>query len=178
MSAILVYLKLLYEHKEKIILGALVIAFIGVSADLLRGENGGPNDPGKKPPPPKSGGGTTTPRKPKEYRAPHLGNLQHREILIENTGPEIFAPAKGLSKTVAGKEAAWAEIVIKSVFDATRSGSFIAIIEVDGKRDFVKEGQQFGNYQVTRIDGVKKCLTIVRRGSQSEENKKEFCTED
>ena len=43
---------------------------------------------------------------------------------------------------------------------------------------FVKEGEQFGDYQVTRIDGVKKCLTIVRRGSQTEDNKKEFCTED
>ena len=175
MSAILVYLRLLYEHKEKIILGALVIAFIGVGADLLKEENSE-----KKPPKPPNGNGTTTPREPEKYTAPYLGNLHPRDVIIENTGPEIFTPAEGPDKTDGEKEAVWAEIIIKSVFDATRSGSFIAIMEVDKKRMFVKEGQQFGDgdYQVTRIDGVKKCLTIVKRGSQSEENKKEFCTED
>jgi hypothetical protein len=69
----------------------------------------------------------------------------------------------------------WAEIKVKSIFDATRSGSFIAIIEVNNRRRFVKEGEQFDEYTVQRIDGVRNCLTIVRRG---EEGEREFCREE
>jgi hypothetical protein len=174
LSAILQFLKLLYEHKEKIILGALVVAFIGVGAVLWKKEE-------KTISPEPGGGKKTSVRKAKTYPIMRLGNRHPLDILIENTDMEIFAPSavvadKGGGKK--GKEDVWAEVKIKSVFDATRSGSFIAIIEVNKKRMFVKEGERFQGYSVTRIDGVRKCLTIVKRGSQKGDEEKEFCIED
>ena len=174
MSAILQFLKLLYEHKEKIILGALVVAFVGVGAVLLRKEPGG-----DAPPPEPDGGEKTPPREAGTYPILRLDNRHPLDILIENTGSEIFVQdAVGADGGDGEKKDVWAAIKIKSVFDATRSGSFIAIIEVDKKRMFVREGERFGEYSVTRIDGVRKCLTIVKRGSQKGDEEKEFCTED
>jgi hypothetical protein len=174
LNAILQFLKLLYENKEKIILAALVVAFIAVGAVLFRGEkDGGPAD--KKP----KTGGTPEIRDPVTVPLVRLGNQHVLDILIENTSPSIFFP----SKVTAGggdkeKGDVWAEITIKSVFDATNSGSFVAIVEVDKKRRFLKEGDRFGGYSITRIDGIRKCLTIVRRGAQKGEEEKEFCAKD
>lgn len=183
MSSILRFLKLLYEHKEKIILGALVIAFIGVGVDQWRkkkdGNSGGKGGKGPKTveaPKPKQ-----PPRKPKSYGIPQLGNRHPLDKYVEVANAGIFVPPKketATDKETDKKEPTWAEIKVKSVFDATRSGSFIAIIEVDKKRMFVKEGEVFGEYLLRRIDGVRNCLTIVKRGSQSEEGEKEFCKED
>ncbi len=175
MSAIIQFLKLLNEHKEKIIFGVLVIAFIVVGAVLLREKEGG--EGGK---PPKAGGGRKTPpREAKAYPALLLGNSHPLELLLENAAPEIFVPSEsGADGGDDEKKNVWAEIKVKSIFDATRSGSFIAIIEVDKKRMFVREGERFGELSVKRIDGIRKCLTIVRRGSQEEDEEKEFCTED
>ena len=68
-----------------------------------------------------------------------------------------------------------AEKIISKHAGYTVAPGDIAIIEVDGKREVVKEGGQLGDYSVTRIDGVRNCLTIVKRGSESGEDKREFC---
>ncbi len=174
MSAIIQFLKLLNEHKEKIIFGALVVAFIVVGAVLLREKE----DSGGEKPPVAGGGRKTPPREAKTYPSVRLGNHHTLETLMEQAAPGIFAPSEPGTDGSDEKENIWAEIKVKSIFDATGSGSFVAIIEVDKKRDFVREGERFGEYSVRRIDGVKKCLIIVRRGSQEEDEEKKFCTED
>ena len=181
MSQILGFLKLLYEHKEKVILGVLVVAFIGVGAVRWKEIKGGGSDGkggnsagGSDDPKPK-----TPPRKPEKFPIPQLGNQASLETYFEITDAGIFVrPAAEDKSSGEQEEKKWAKIRIKSIFDATRSGSFIAIIEVDGKRMFVKEGEQFGEYTVDRIDGVRNCLTIGRRASKSEEDKREFCEQN
>jgi hypothetical protein len=182
LSQILGFLKLLYEHKEKIILGALVVVFVGVGAfqwKEIKGEGsdgkGGSNAGGPVDPKPK-----TKPRPPTKYPIPQFGNQSSLNTYLEITDPGIFVPPKqeGESKSGEPTEKKWAQIKVKSIFDATKSGSFIAIIEVDRKRMFVKEGEQFGEYSVDRIDGVRNCMTIGRRGSKSGEGKREFCEEN
>jgi hypothetical protein len=175
LSSILAYLKIIYFHKEKIVFGILIIAFaaIGYQQYKLKGslaENGG-NNPGNK------GGDFSPPRKPASYSVRPLTNpypldTYHKLVAKKN----VFAkPAKEESKAQQGKKVEWATIKVKSVFDPTQSGSYIAIIEVDKRSRIVKEGQQFDDYEVQRIDGVKSCLSIRMRALDEE---REFCKEE
>ncbi len=59
----------------------------------------------------------------------------------------------------------WPDIIVKSIFDPAKSGNYIAIIEINTRKRFVRQGEQFGDYRVQRIDGECGCLTIVRRKS-------------
>ncbi len=178
MSALLAFFKSLYEHKEKVILGLLIVAFGGVAYQQYKAKKNNGTDSNS----PVNNGFTPAPeRAPGVFKVPPLSASEPLETyyaLVEKR--DIFEiPEKKSSKTEAGtEEVKWANISIKSVFDPTRSGSFIAIIEVDGRREFVKEGEQFGEYEVRRIDGVRKCLTIFKRGSKSGEDEKEFCKEE
>jgi hypothetical protein len=178
LSSILALLKLIYENKEKVVLGAVIVAFVGVGAYQWRAngsDDSTGNSGGKKPSKP--------PRAADTFEAPQIGNQYSLQTILELTAEKknIFEEP-GSENTGSRKggqqDSEWAEIVVKSIFDATRSGSYIAIIEVDKRRRFVKEGEHFGEYEVRRIDGVKKCLTMVRRGSGSEGDEKEFCAEE
>ena len=181
LSSILGFLKLLYEHKEKVILGALFVAFIvfGVaqwrekSQDDL--DDGGKKKPGKKVTRKTGNEGV---RDPKTYKTPNLGNPQTLERYFELVNGRIFVQRKKEAGSGEDIEAQWAEIGVKSIFDATRSGNFIAIIEVDKRRMFVKEGEQFREYTIKRIDGVRNCLTVIRRGSKTGDEEREFCKEE
>ena len=175
MGAILGFLKLLYEHKEKIILGALIIAFTGVGYTYWK-KSGDEGKNGPEPPP-KPPTGTALEIKAKKYKIPNLGNRSPIEKQLAHTDEGIFTiPEQTEGTTDTVEQAEWPTIVIKSIFDATRSGTFIAIIEVNGKREFMKEGEDFLEfYEVRRIDGVRNCLTIVKRKSKSGEDEREFC---
>jgi hypothetical protein len=174
LGAIFGFLKFLYEHKEKIILGALIIAFTGVGYTYWKDKQGG--DTPVKPPPVKIDP-TDDEIKVQKYRIPNLGNRIPIDQQLALTDEGIFTipePTKGDTDTPQAD--VWPTIVIKSIFDATRSGTFIAIIEVDGKREFMKEGEDFQEYyEVRRIDGVRNCLTIVKSKSKSGEDEREFC---
>ena len=181
MSAVLAFLKFIYRHKEKIILGVMIVAFAGVASIQWKAKKGGEAD-GK--------GGANTggivqpddnktsppPRKPESFVVPPVSNTYPLETYAKLAAKkDIFEePARERRDRGEDKPKEWAQINVKSIFDATRSGSYIAIIEVDKRRRFVKEGEQFDEYTVQRIDGVRNCLTIVRRG---EEGEKEFCRE-
>lgn len=186
MSAVLAFFKFIYEQKEKLILGVLVVVFAGVAFVHVRAKK----DSGSKKENAKNSPITgrdkreiVPPREPSQYRVPVLGNkysletylrlIKKKDIFKE---PEIKRekPERGLEEKIPR----WAGITIKSIFDPTRSGSYIAIIEVDKRRRFVREGEQFGEYEVRRIDGVRNCLTIVRRGTKGEGEEKEFCKKD
>jgi len=181
LSAILAFLKLIYTHKEKIILGVMIVAFAGVAYTQWKAKNAGeaggkggtdsggivqPDDNKASPPA----------RKPQSFDVPPVANTYPLDIYARvTTKKDIFEePARERRERGEEKPKEWAQINVKSIFDATRSGSYIAIIEVDKRRRFVKEGEQFEEYTVQRIDGVRNCLTIVKRG---EEEEKEFCRE-
>jgi hypothetical protein len=179
LGAILGFLRLLYEHKEKIILGALIIAFTGVGYDHWKkrdkggppGGNTGGAKNGEEPPPP------PLPPVP-TYGIPNLKNRFSIETQLALTDESIFVmPEPGEKPTEDDKPDEWPTIDIKSIFDATKSGNFFAIIEVNGKREFMKEGGIFHeHYEVRRIDGVRNCLTIVNRRSKGgKEDEREFC---
>jgi len=183
LSSILALFKLIYKNKEKVVLGAVIVAFVGVGVYQWRAkgsddstDNSGDDLSGDRKP-------SKPPRGADTFQVPQFGNQYPLPKIIELTAEKknIFETPKD-RKAGSGKGgqqgSKWAKVVIKSIFDATRSGSYIAIIEVDERRRFVKEGERFGEYEVRRIDGVKKCLTIVRRGSGSEGDEKEFCTEE
>jgi hypothetical protein len=183
LGAILGFLKRLYEHKEKIILGLVVIASIGFGYVQWKEWKGGDEGDG----PEKNGetGGIPVPDDtplppPPSYAVPNLGNrvsLENQWTLADNGIFEKPEPKEGPDAT--DQPAAWPTIVIRSIFDATKSGTFIAIIEINGKREFKKEGEFFlDSYEVRRIDGVRNCLTIVKRGSITGEEEKEFCKDN
>jgi hypothetical protein len=176
LGAILGFLKRLYEHKEKIILGALVIAFIGVGYFTWK-ERKNPNPNGGELEIPTADGG---PPPVEKYPIPNLGNQVALETQWELTDDEIFEkPETEESESGEEQEAEWPTIEIRSIFDITKSGNFIAIIEINGKREFKKEGETFlDQYEVRRIDGVRNCLTIVKRGAKSGENEREFCKDN
>jgi len=69
----------------------------------------------------------------------------------------------------------WANIKVKSVFDPTQAGNYVATIEVDKRKRWVKEADRFDGYEVLRIDGTSKCVAIIKLDSKKE---KEFCTEE
>jgi len=184
LSAIIAFLKLVYEHKEKVILGVMIVAFAGVAAYQWKaGKNGGSdgtsggNSSGAN-----GGEGSASARKPQTYEVTGVANQYPLEKMLQFVKKrDIFTEAgvAGVgSKQGDGKDGMWAEIKVKSIFDPTRSGTYIAIIEVDDRRRFVKEGEHFGEYEIRRIDGVRNCLTIVRRGSGSEGDEREFCKEE
>ena len=66
----------------------------------------------------------------------------------------------------------WPNIEVKSVFEPTNAQDFIAILEIDNRRRFVKEGDSFDSYTVLRVDGITKCVAIIKSDSLEE---KEFC---
>ena len=181
MGSIVAVLKIINEHKEQIIFGLLLVAFVGFSVVQVKakrneeaeGENGkNPNDVIKFKPAPA--------REPAAYRVPSLTNVYPQERYQELTaGRDIFQVPE---KMVAGKkpeeEEKWAEIRIKSVFDPTKSGNYIGIIEVDKRSRIVKEGDLFNEYEIQRIDGVRNCITIYWREAKSEDNTREFCKEE
>jgi hypothetical protein len=185
LSTVLVFFKFLYRQKEKIVLVVMIVAFAGVifvqwksgENDETGGNKGGNSDNGIQPiAQPKS----PAPRKPLSFKTPPAANEYSAAKYIKvvtppSGGKGIFEkPEKEKRQQESDKPKEWADIKIKNIFDATRSGSYVAIIEVDKRRRFVKEGEQFLEYTVQRIDGVRNCLTIVRRG---EEGEKEFCKE-
>ena len=176
MGAILGFLKLLYEHKEKIILGALIIAFTGVGYTYWKDKQGG-DTPVKPPRPVKIDPPVDDELKVPKYKIPNLGNHTPIDQQWALTDKGIFTiPEPTEGETDTPQADVWPTIVIKSIFDATRSGTFIAIIEVNGKREFMKEGEDFQEYyEVRRIDGVRNCLTIVKSKSKSGEDEREFC---
>ena len=176
MSSLLAYLKIVYGHKEKIILGILVIAFavVGYQQYKLKSNlapNSGENNPGDE------DEKFSPPRKPASYSVRPLDNPYpldtYRKLVAKKN---VFGkPARETGKAAKEKQAEWASIKVKSVFDPTQSGSYIAIIEVDKRSRIVKEGQQFDDYEVQRIDGVKSCLSIRMRALDEE---REFCKEE
>ncbi len=185
MSAILAFLKLIYEQKEKVILGVMIAAFIGASAyqwkaikdDGKGGNTGGGNSSGgdgKRPSPPV--------RKPKTFAVPQVANQHSLNTIVELVLKRDIFRAPGTQGPGQGpgseKSSEWAKITIKSIFDPTQTGAYIAIIEVDGKRRYSREGERFGEYEIRRIDGVRNCLTIVRRGSARGGEEREFCEKE
>lgn len=179
MAAFLAFLKSVYGHKEKIILGILVIIFLGVGYQQYKlkknyDPNNGKSNPGESV---KDNWKPSPPRKPTQYALRHLENpypLDTYEKLIAKRN--IFEkPQKERAKGKEEKPAEWAKIKVKSVFDPTQSGSYIAIIEVDKRSRIVKEGQQFDDYEVQRIDGVRSCLSIRLRSLNEE---REYCKEN
>lgn len=183
MSAILAFLRTIYEQKEKIVLGVLVVALSWVAyANFMKnGEEDGDN--GNNPSGILNDDLKKTPREPTSFPALQLGNPFPVEVYYDAAkGRSPFLrPGDESEKTDDEMEevSEWSAIKVKSVFDATKSGSYIAIIEVDRRRRFVKEGEKFDDYEVRRIDGVRKCLTIVRRGkSAQQEEEREFCKEE
>lgn len=179
MDAILAFLKTLYQHKEKIILGLLILAFAGVGFVQLRvKKNSDSPDGEEKNPTPITGDWKPAPmRQPQVFPVGSLDNPYPLDKYLELTKKRnIFErPQTASAKGTKGKEVQWASIKVKSVFDPTQSGSYIAIIEVDKKSRIVKEGQQFEGYEVRRIDGVRGCLSITMRETDEE---KEFCKEE
>ncbi len=184
MSAILAFIKLVYEHKEKVILGVMIVAFAGVAAYQWKaGKNGGSDGTSDGNSSGANGGeGAVSARKPKTYKVTGVANQYPLEKTLQFVKKrDVFAESgiEGAGSKQGGEQGGeWAEIKVKSIFDPTRSGSYIAIIEVDDRRRFVQEGERFGEYEIRRIDGVRKCLTIVRRGSGSGGDEKEFCKEE
>jgi hypothetical protein len=185
LGAILGLLKLLYEHKEKILLGALIIAFAGVgymhrekimggdpSADNAKGP---PKKPKKPPRADDKGKGDT--KKTKKYPIPNLGNRLSVEQMWALTDEEIFViPEAGQDATEETAEVRWPTIEIKSIFDPTKSGNFFAIIEVNGRREIKKEGETIEQHYLLRnIDGIRNCLTIINRKSPGGNDEREFC---
>jgi len=181
LSAILAFLKSLYEHKEKVIMGVLFVAFVSVAYVQIKAKRKADSENDGE-----SSGGSILefkekrPREAKKYSVPSFGNPfdieKHRELF---KGRDIFAkPVKERPGRKKDEKEEWAQIRVKSVFDPTQSGSYIAIIEVDKKSRIVKEGDQFGAYEVERVDGVRNCLTIYWREAKEVESKKEFCKEE
>jgi len=155
----------------------MIVAFAGVAYVQWKAKSDGKTDgksgtnpdgvvqPEDKPPP----------RKAQSFVVPPVTNTHPLDTYEKLVSEKIFEePAREKRERGEDKAKEWAQITVKSVFDPTRSGSYIAIIEVDKRRRFVKEGEQFEEYTVQRIDGVRKCLTIVKRG---EEGEREFCKE-
>jgi len=176
LDAIVAFLRLLYEQREKVILGVLLVALSGVAFVQLRPKkNGEPNDKNPeefinddwKP---------ASPRAARSYDVLPLINQYPLETYFDFVGGRnIFGrPGKETGGTTGDKKTEWAELKVKSVFDPTQSGTYIAIIELDKRSRIVKEGQQFEGYEVLRIDGVRRCLTVSRRDTKDE---KEFCQE-
>jgi len=180
LGAILAFLKSLYEYKEKVVLGLLIVAFVSMAVVQVRlkkkseaSGNSGKNpdeliSDGWKPAPPR----TAT-----QYDVPMLTNPYPLERYYKLLGQKnIFGkPAKDLGKGRGPERTEWLNIRVKSVFDPTQTGNYIAIIEVDKKSRIVKEGQQFEGYEVKRIDGVRSCLTMSWRELDEE---REFCKEE
>ena len=181
MGAIVSFVKFIYEEKEKIILGILILAFVGVAFVQIRSKKKNDSNNGGGKSPEQLVRGNWTPkarRKPQSYNVPAVTSpfpLTKYYELFSNRN--IFGrPQKDKAgETVGVKKPEWANIRVKSVFDPTHSGNYIAIIEVNKRSRIVREGQLFEGHEVLRIDGVRNCLTIGRRDLKDE---KEFCKEE
>ncbi len=180
MSAVLAFLKSLYGHKEKVILGVLFIAFVSVAYIQVKEMQSSDAENGSEDPVNIIAFEQKERRKPREYPVPSFDNSfdieKHVDLVRKR---DIFAPPKKEPRGGRQDEKEeWAEIRVKSVFDPTQSGSYIAIIEVNKRSRIVKEGDQFGEYEVQRVDGVRNCLTIYWTKAKEVENRKEFCKEN
>jgi hypothetical protein len=98
------------------------------------------------------------------------GNIQDREFCLGGTSSEPSSHPPVKSEQVSQ----WPVIEIKSIFDPTKNGTFFAILEVNNKRIFMKEGERlYGLFEVTSINGETNCLTIVNGQGEA----REFCKE-
>ena len=88
------------------------------------------------------------------------------------TASEEVVEKEGRTKEDRPRPARRANIKVKSVFDPTMSGTYMARLEIGGRKQFVKEGDQFDDYEVLRIDGEGQCVTLRKSGSAREED---FC---
>lgn len=69
----------------------------------------------------------------------------------------------------------WVPFEVKSVFDPTGSGDYIAIIRMNARSKMLREGEEFDGYEALKIDGPKKCITITRKDTNE---KRVFCVGD
>ncbi len=76
-------------------------------------------------------------------------------LILQGGTNSIKAPRK-LTESQAEE---WPEIKVVSVFDPKQSGNYVCIIEMNGRRRFVKEGDEFSDLRVLRIDGTENCIT-------------------
>jgi hypothetical protein len=178
LGAILAFLKSVYEQKEKVILGILVLALAIVAFLQTRGnEDDESNEGDGKNPKQLINGGwkPASPREPGSYGIPAVTSaFPVSKYLQTLEGKDVFGkPRAEGDKEKAGKKE-WADIRVKSIFDPTHTGSYVAILEMNKRSRIVKEGEQFEGYEVRRIDGVRNCLTMIQREWKDE---KEFCRE-
>ena len=176
MDAIVAFLRALYEQREKIVLGVLIVALAGVAFVQFRSKKNG-NSNGNNPD--ELIKDDWTPAPPRTPGAFDVVSLNNRYPLEEYaklaTKRNVFERQQAATDGGPATEMTeWAELKVKSVFDPTQSGSYIAIIELDKRSRIVKEGQQFEGYEVLRIDGVRRCLNVRKRDTKEE---KEFCEE-
>ncbi|RJP65376.1 MAG: serine/threonine protein kinase [Candidatus Abyssobacteria bacterium SURF_17] len=110
----------------------------------------------------------------------HRTKVEIDDLRIENLGaaPQNIAGSEAASETTSALDNAaedeWPPIRIKSVFDPNGSGSYIAIMELNKRSRFVREGDRIDAYEVVRMDGEKQCL-ILRESSS--EREREFCVQ-
>jgi hypothetical protein len=80
LSSILALLKLIYENKEKVVLAAVIVAFVGVGAYQWRAngsDDSTGNSGGKKPSKP--------PREADTFEAPQIGNQYSLRKILQLT---------------------------------------------------------------------------------------------
>ena len=79
--------------------------------------------------------------------------------------------------SVDGDNVGWPEIKVKSIFDPTNSENYIAILEINYRRLFVKAGEHLNGFEIIGIDGESKCVTIAKHGPGDALEEREFCKE-
>ncbi len=103
-----------------------------------------------------------------------IAEAQARMDELKSRIAELQPPEETGSARKKGGTRNWPDIILKNIFDPKQSGEYVAILEVDNTRKYVREGKRLDGYEVVSIDAEEECVTIGRSGSREE---REFCKE-
>lgn len=171
MNALLTVGRTLLAHREKVVLGAMVVLCAVLGLLSVRRETVEPEQVR----PPRPPGPPVPPTEYKPYQLENDRSLEDLRKQLEGR-TSIFLRAQGGGGSAGGGPgvAVWPVIEVRRVFQPTPDGPWVAQLTVDGRSYFPREGQVFANnnLELVRIDRTRKCAEILRRADDAT---KEFC---
>lgn len=167
MEKILEVFKKLKKHPEKIILVFFLVA-LGLAVLEARGGEGEQGE-GRKSIMDDRGVNTLPP--PAKYKPVPLGSERPQDDykpILSLFNPDRKLPSATSELEDKNEPPPWDEMELSSIVDLTGKGENTAIMKMGGKTYFLEEGETFEKYELVKIDGVQKTVTVYRREFKDE----------
>lgn len=182
MNALLAFSRTLLAHREKVVLGLMMLLCATLAMLALRPTEGASSgeEELKREDLDRLMQGWSKPRSAQAFPKAHLTSdrsWDEASRFLDKRSP--FRPGAGSTTKagpVDGGGTDWPAIVVRQVSQPTPGGQWIAQVSVAGKAYVVREGRDFykKEFELVRIDKTRLCVEVLRR---LDDEVREFCKE-